>query len=681
MPKAVRFCKPTKMLDRNHDYKPLDFGNGLVAGSVNDQGRIIALNTYQPEHGYVTLTTMRPFPDDRWYDPAFVRQYRAEQASATMPGFGFSFGEQLSFPATCAIDLPAMPAVELELATGVTANILTFAPLQDDKQPLSGAIQLCTITNQRAEAYPLDYSWQGLLALTRASYAQLTEGGPLARPLDSYQVTHDKAILTLENSNLGQAVAIMVAEITANSDQFKPLDPWQIDDSSINFINFSNSPDGNNQSQVSLKLPGSLTLAARQTNRLIAMYGLGANAEQAHNNLSRLSETGLQDHTARHWEELDDIIQAKVDDPPGMNWLIRQNLAYILACCAVPVANGAVCMITDHQLLPLAWTRDAYYAIQALLALHRRAKTSNILEAQPFVTGLERLIRQHLIWLFEVAERPDGYWGRAYLTNGRCKDFIFQLDQQCYPLLELCDSVAATGDKELAQYLKPHLEQVLSGLLARRAKQEWLFPTSETPADDKVEMPYHLSSQITVWRTISRLAELAVIESHSPEQLSAIAEQIRHDIYRYMAVEHQGQKMFCYLTDLAGNYRFYHDANDWPTVLASSWGFCEFEDAIWQATLRYGFSPDNQGGYYPGKLGGLGSVHTPHPWPLGDFQELFLAYLQKDKVRLDRCLSKVLEVACWDGAFCEAYNEDTGQVASRHWFAWPGAMLVISYLS
>ena len=76
------------MFDRVHSYKPLDFGNGLVAGSVNDRGRLVSLNTCQPQYGYVTLTNMRPFPDDRWYDSAFVREYRAQQASPTLPGFG-----------------------------------------------------------------------------------------------------------------------------------------------------------------------------------------------------------------------------------------------------------------------------------------------------------------------------------------------------------------------------------------------------------------------------------------------------------------------------------------------------------------------------------------------------------------------------------------------------------------
>jgi hypothetical protein len=650
------------MLDRNRSYKPLDFGNGLVAGSVNDQGRLVALNTCHPEQGYVTLTNLPPFPDDRWYDPAFVREYRAKQASPDLPGFGFHFGDQASYPAACSIDLPAMPTVQLELAPGIKAEIVTFAPFGPDSRPITEAIQLCTLTNERDEPYRLNFSWQGELALTRASYAQLTEGGPIPRPHDVYQTREVGTTLTIENKELGQTVAIVIAEVVPDSYLFKPFFDWQI-------------TDNQEKKQLSLKLPATLTLEAHSNLTLITIYAFVTDSEEVNYVISGLAGNELKEQTARHWQRLDHIGLPEINELPGAAWFIRQNLAYILGCCAVPLENGSVCMITDHQLLPLAWTRDAYYAIQALLALRKQAKASTVPEASDLITELDHLIKQHLIWLFEVAERPQGYWGRAYLTNGRCKDFIFQLDQQCYPLLELADYTEVTGDKALAQRLKPQIENALVGLLARRADEAWLFPTGETPADDKVELPYHLSSQITVWRMLIRLAELEMVENYNEVQLRDMAEQIRQDVYKFMVAENQGQKMFCYLTDLNGSYRFYHDANDWPTTLAPLWGFCSKDDPVWQATLNFGFSEANQGGYYSGQFGGLGSVHTPHPWPLGDFQELLLARLQKDKVRAIKVWSKVLRIACWDGTFPEAYDEQSGQVASRHWFAWPGAML------
>lgn len=53
---------------------------------------------------------------------------------------------------------------------------------------------------------------------------------------------------------------------------------------------------------------------------------------------------------------------------------------------------------------------------------------------------IQRVVRGHLHWVFIDAQRPHGFYHRSYLVNGRPKDTpISQLDQQCYPLLELCD--------------------------------------------------------------------------------------------------------------------------------------------------------------------------------------------------------------------------------------------------
>ena len=50
-----------------------------------------------------------------------------------------------------------------------------------------------------------------------------------------------------------------------------------------------------------------------------------------------------------------------------------------------------------------------------------------------------------LAWLFEVADRPEGWWARSHLVGGQRKDQAFQLDQQLYPLLELLDYREAAG--------------------------------------------------------------------------------------------------------------------------------------------------------------------------------------------------------------------------------------------
>lgn len=144
--------------------------------------------------------------------------------------------------------------------------------------------------------------------------------------------------------------------------------------------------------------------------------------------------------------------------------------------------------------------------------------------------------------------------------------------------------------------------------------------------------------------------------------------------------DRDGRQIFAYLTDLHGRYQFYHDANDLPTILTPLWGFCEKTDPRWLETLRFAFTPENEGGYYSGRYEGLGFVHTPHKWPLGDGQELLFAWLTEDDELRQRVLNKLRETCTWDGMFNEAVDENTGVVLSRHWFSWPGAFIACGLL-
>ena len=100
--------------------------------------------------------------------------------------------------------------------------------------------------------------------------------------------------------------------------------------------------------------------------------------------------------------------------------------AYALGCCALDVAEDQTCVVTDHRLLPLSWTRDAYFVVLPLL-----------LHGEPHSVE-EDVLRRHLTWLFGPA-RAEGPWMRSHLTGGRVKDPGLQADQQLYPVLELVD--------------------------------------------------------------------------------------------------------------------------------------------------------------------------------------------------------------------------------------------------
>lgn len=582
-------------LDPQTGRKPLDFGAAGLSGSVNQDGRIVALNAYHPEQGYVTLTSAPPFPESERYNPQAVRAYR--RSLVDQEGFGLAFAEPVvARDAWMQDDL--YPCVRLTFASGRQAECLTY--------PFEGhsVIQRWKFSDPQTQVRFAGRAW-----LQRSAYTQLTEGGPLPFPAPAAQIVQqDAASVTLYNPALPWAVSINCASAAPG------------DSGSVLFQGSRPAADG------------AFTLA----------IGSGRGPAQAQRALAAALDSAAPATPAALWAETP-------KDP-----LLRRGLAYTLACCA-PTSGEALCILTDHMILPLSWNRDSYFAARALLS---------------WKPALWPVVRAHLLWIFETAERINGLWGRSYLANGRVKDRGFQLDQQLFPIVELFEYVRVTADQGLLERLSGQIAPIMEALAQHRHPTEPLYRTDETPADDPVALPYPLSSHILLWYALRLLAEAGF-----PGDWAAQAESVREAIYRHFPAVYSGSAgrvtLLAYAADCAGRHHFYHDANDFPLVLAPVWGFCSVDDPLWRATVRFAFSEDNQAGFYNGHLG---SVHTRAPWALGDLQEMVAARLSGDGARYAKAHAAVRAAAQWDGALSEAYDAVTGAVVSRHWFVWPNAV-------
>lgn len=601
-------------LDPVQGEKPLDFGGNGINGSVNRDGRIIAINTYHPEHGYITLTSAPPFPEDQRYNPAAVRAYR--RSLAAQEGFGFQFTVPIVKREAYLIE-DAIPYIVLTLENGVVARCITSVILALQK-PRYIVTQRWDFSEQGKWAL-----FTGTLWLTRCMYTQLTEGGTL--PMPDVQIKLSDLDFAFSNPALQTAAIVR----TMGS---KPV---KNDDGSITF-------------QPSLTSTYQTPVLSFDMAKVLNHIPL--------------------------WENNDDFISTwrtswqayPLADHP-LDLAIRRGLVYGLNCCVpLPDDSKAICILTDHMLLPLSWNRDAYYVARALLAWK-----GNEAVAQKMVLG-------HLVWMFKRAERVDGTWGRSYLANGKVKDKGYQLDQQIFPLLELCDYIEKSGDVTVLKRFKRYIQPIIRTLMAHKHPQKWLFPTDETPGDDPIAYPYHLSSHILIWHTLNRLAELNINLSID---FSTMANGVREAIDANFIAEKDGVQIYAYAADGEDGYHFYHDANDVPLMLAPIWGMCSVDDPVWRATLDFAFSPANIGGFYEIALG---SVHTPAPWALGDAQEWLVAKLLKDEAREKQVVERLAKAMQWDGALPEAYDPNTYSVISRHWFAWTNALvawLLLEYSS
>jgi hypothetical protein len=341
---------------------------------------------------------------------------------------------------------------------------------------------------------------------------------------------------------------------------------------------------------------------------------------------------------------------------PQPDRLTARALAYVRGCAALRFDDDERAILTDHRILPLSWTRDAYWQALALLAADGR--------------GDRRRVADHLRWLWRRCERPDGRWVRSHHADGRRKDLAFQADQQLYPIIELADYwrlAAALPDGVSWPRAVAAAWSVIDDELDRG---DGLLASDENAADDPVAAPFIGASQILAWYAAERLAEMTDALGLLPPAaaLHACAASVRAAFARHHA---GGSGPWAYATDGHGSRVDYHDANDLPVALAPLWGFCAASDPGWRATLRFAFAPSNPA-WVDGRRPGLGSVHTPGPWTLGDIQAWIVGRAAGRPADMEAAMRRLDEVAFGDGMLPEAYEAD-GEARIRHWFAWPGA--------
>ncbi|OAF99316.1 uncharacterized protein CC84DRAFT_1200017 [Paraphaeosphaeria sporulosa] len=579
------------------------------------------------------------------------------------PGLGLSFR---SNPSHVSINIP-------------NANVATFQfTLEDDVQVslqvdiLEGGdiFQRTTITNHRTSAYTLACDVNLCVSLNRASYGQLTEGGPIALPKsrNTFSLTRQDFV-KITNAELG-------AQLTGEMGRVIELDgdlvsvEWPSSDQEA-----IDAPlDLNIPFQFRLKPSGRVSIENRFRLRAIV-------------DANQIPSYSFDETWGKTLDPESDCLRQSYDQTACQkySWLhpstvttyiLRRNVEYILANCTIPVGST---------------TTDNYWQLRLLYSTHNHAPLLLHSSSIPSYTShILKIAKGHLTWVFRTAQRPNTYWHRSYLVTGTPKDAaVFQLDQQCYPLLELCDfadtfASEAAFAREILEF--GVVEEIIELLREKRDMETGLWPTDETPADDAVTHPFHFSSHVLLWRTLTRLAHLYTLlysASHpciSP--LTVLADALRTATLAHFTIPYphagEGESMFAYLTDGKGNHTLYHDANDLPTLFALPWSFLSTpsQHAAYHATLSFAFSPANSAGYvvdqpYPG----LGSVHSPGAWVLGYFQEAAYAAMVGNDVGLKRAWAKVKAAMQWDGTFGEAVDARTGRVTSKAWFSWPGAMV------
>ncbi|OAP55132.1 hypothetical protein AYL99_10832 [Fonsecaea erecta] len=616
--------------------KTLDIGFNGVSVSTDFQGTILQISTFHPKHGIVLAEPYEQFDGTRFRDTPYVREYRARMLRSIKtgkPGFGLRFDVESQ---DAQITLDGLGRATISFCTADGLSITTSLRVTEDGE----VIQYSEVRSSCNSTSQLKYTMDCGISVNRASYGQLTEGGPIPIPKseNKFSFADGGRGFLITNAPLG---AQLQGHMESNG---QPVDMHE----AIQEKTFVDCPVKGAYSQT-------LEIPPRASWTLTAKFNL---RPAISSQTSRRPDTSPAVGLPLLWR----------DQETTSKLIVRRNLEYILGNCAVPLSpsQDAVCLLTDHVALPLGWMRDNYWQIQFLIQVYRNlGRLSEGATCAAYSEVIKATVKGHLTWIFRYAQRPHKFWHRSYLTTGRPKDgAVFQLDQQCYPLLEICDFWETFPGEQtfVEEILKSDaVAQVLDLIESKKDPSTGLFPTDETPGDDLVEYPFHFSSHVLLWHALSRLAKVMTQVTGSPlgKRMAAFAEDVRTATLKHFLCfdPMRGSSTFSYLVDGFGHRTFYHDANDLPTLFAPLWGFIRTsnEKQAWHSTMEFAFTDANEGGYYgDGPFGGLGSVHTPGPWTLGYFQQWKYAQMTGNTQEEAVAWKKICGVMFWDGTFSEA---------------------------
>ena len=584
--------------------KPFDLGTGVVCASFGRDGSWLSIGCLHPRHGFVELSGQPPFDEAGRGDPGATRRYRATLIDPRYAWLRVS-------PVDTADSIP------FEV---VTDDPSTIAWNPRDRSGVS-AVAFATCGSRRiVQRWELG-STEGLVRVAgrvdRPALAEITE-------IDPPPPTGASTELRLEGRRL--LICSPALPAAATVDASRGLWVPAGDGAELRI-----APDSG---------PFQMSVSLAPTADPPALDG-DAGPDAFDRPEAPPSTPGIG------W-------------PLGIERVVGRALAYVRGCTALALEAGERAILTDHRILPLSWTRDAYY--QALL-----------LRASGAAGDLD-IVADHLRWLWRRCQRVDGHWMRSHHGNGQPKDLAFQADQQLYPFVELADLWRATGSLPGGIDWASLVPEAWRAVLAAIDPASGLVGTDENAADDRAAAPFLAGSQILLWYTARRLAErgLAARLGLLPGQLLVVADRVRAAFGRHFVVDGR----WAYAVDGRGASIAYHDANDLPTALAPVWGFCGAGDPAWHSTMAFALSSSNPG-FVAGPRGGLGSVHTPGAWPLGHVQSWIVARLDGDEAMAQAALERLQADAFADGMLPESLGAGDGSAEGpiRHWFAWPGAVL------
>lgn len=196
--------------------------------------------------------------------------------------------------------------------------------------------------------------------------------------------------------------------------------------------------------------------------------------------------------------------------------------------------------------------------------------------------------RKHLEYAATVQSSHMGQ--RSRTINGRILDMGIQLDAICSPIIGLTKYVEQSGDKSIlfSSITQNNINYIQRLLSEQFDDKVYLLETLISPDGLYSPFPYICMQNVIAWKTYKDLAYLYNIirDIDKSNEMKVISEKIREDIYNYFLKDTEFGKVFCYATDLNGNYIF-SNAKMLSFKLMTYLGFIHKSDDIYKNTIAY----------------------------------------------------------------------------------------------
>jgi hypothetical protein len=183
-------------------------------------------------------------------------------------------------------------------------------------------------------------SFDGKISINRSAYTQLTPQGDCSIPPVLNRVIPDNTSIAIENPYLPACISV-----TFNLD---------------GIAQSLSAPASQTASPVEVSSSSTFTLSPRTIRRATMMYRVTSTLHELGEPSEVQSTLGLV--SLLDVERLQNVLAVKGLEKQ-FAFIIIRNLDYLLSCCTVPVKSPSgvdlgICIITDHQCLPLGWNRD-----------------------------------------------------------------------------------------------------------------------------------------------------------------------------------------------------------------------------------------------------------------------------------------------------------------------------------